>query len=117
MISRETENVQSSKEVESAFQALSNEGKPYVTKEELYQVCRRLQIAFPSLTFYFDLFSFFLLILFVRFRCQHSNLLQNLSREQADYCIANMPPYYDSHGISVLGAYDYVAFTRQLFNN
>lgn len=38
MISRETENVQSSEEVESAFQALSNEGKPYVTKEELYQV-------------------------------------------------------------------------------
>nr|CAB3266545.1 spectrin alpha chain, non-erythrocytic 1 [Phallusia mammillata] len=78
MISRETENVKSSEEVESAFKALSAEGKPYVTKEELYQ---------------------------------------NLSREQAEYCVNNMPPYYDSHGISVLGAYDYVAFTKELFNN
>lgn len=39
MISRETENVKSSEEIESAFRALSSEGKPYVTKEELYQVC------------------------------------------------------------------------------
>lgn len=38
MISRETENVKSSKEIESTFRALSSEGKPYVTKEELYQV-------------------------------------------------------------------------------
>lgn len=38
MISRETENVKSSEEIESAFRALSSEGKPYVTKEELYQV-------------------------------------------------------------------------------
>lgn len=38
MISRETENVQSSEEIESAFRALSSEGKPYVTQEELYQV-------------------------------------------------------------------------------
>lgn len=38
MISRETENVKSSEEIESAFRALSAEGKPYVTKEELYQV-------------------------------------------------------------------------------
>lgn len=37
MISRETENVKSSEEIESAFRALSSEGKPYVTKEELYQ--------------------------------------------------------------------------------
>jgi len=41
MISRETENVKSSEEVESAFRALSAEGKPYVTKEELFQVRRR----------------------------------------------------------------------------
>lgn len=38
MISRETENVKSSEEIESAFRALSAENKPYVTKEELYQV-------------------------------------------------------------------------------
>uniref|UniRef100_A0A8C6YIH4 Spectrin alpha, non-erythrocytic 1 n=1 Tax=Naja naja TaxID=35670 RepID=A0A8C6YIH4_NAJNA len=70
MISRETENVKSSEEIESAFRALSSEGKPYVTKEELYQ---------------------------------------NLSREQADYCISHrnycishMKPYMDSKGRSFL---------------
>ncbi|XP_071500194.1 spectrin alpha chain, non-erythrocytic 1-like [Diadema antillarum] len=36
MISRETENVQSKDEIENAFRALSAEGKPYVTKQELY---------------------------------------------------------------------------------
>lgn len=41
MISRETENVKSSEEIESAFRALSAENKPYVTKEELYQVTAR----------------------------------------------------------------------------
>lgn len=41
MISRETENVKSSEEIESAFRALSAESKPYVTKEELYQVPTR----------------------------------------------------------------------------
>ena len=53
MISRETENVKSSEETESAFRVLSSEGKPYVTKEQLYQ---------------------------------------NLTREQADYCISHMKP-------------------------
>ena len=38
MISRETENVKPSEEIEIAFRARSSEGKPYVTKEELYQV-------------------------------------------------------------------------------
>ena len=42
MISRQTENVQSSEEVESAFRALSSEGKPFVTKDELYQVASRI---------------------------------------------------------------------------
>lgn len=41
MISRETENVKSSEEIESAFRALSVDAKPYVTKEELYQVLIR----------------------------------------------------------------------------
>ncbi|XP_022101019.1 spectrin alpha chain, non-erythrocytic 1-like isoform X4 [Acanthaster planci] len=36
MISRETENVHSRDEIENAFRALSAEGKPYVTKHELY---------------------------------------------------------------------------------
>ena len=39
MISRETENVTSIQEVENAFKALSEEGKPYLTKQEIYQVC------------------------------------------------------------------------------
>ena len=39
MISRETENVESISEVESAFQALTSGGdKPYVTKDEIFQV-------------------------------------------------------------------------------
>ncbi|XP_033642963.1 spectrin alpha chain, non-erythrocytic 1-like isoform X1 [Asterias rubens] len=36
MISRETENVHSRDEIENAFRALSSEGKPFVTKHELY---------------------------------------------------------------------------------
>ena len=38
MISRETENVQSTEEIENAFRALSAEFRPYVTAEELYAV-------------------------------------------------------------------------------
>ena len=36
MISRETENVQSAKEVEAAFRALTSAEKPYITANELY---------------------------------------------------------------------------------
>nr|BAN20944.1 spectrin [Riptortus pedestris] len=36
MISKETENVQSSEEIEIAFRAITAGDKPYVTKEELY---------------------------------------------------------------------------------
>lgn len=38
MISKETENVQSSEEIEKAFRAITAGDRPYVTKEELYQV-------------------------------------------------------------------------------
>jgi len=38
MISRETENVTSSEEVENAFKAIANNERPYVTSEELYSV-------------------------------------------------------------------------------
>uniref|UniRef100_A0AAY4DFS0 Spectrin alpha, non-erythrocytic 1 n=1 Tax=Denticeps clupeoides TaxID=299321 RepID=A0AAY4DFS0_9TELE len=78
MISRETENVKSSEEIESAFRALSAENKPYVTKEELYQ---------------------------------------NLTKEQADYCISHMKPYLDSKGRELPSAFDFVEFTRSLFVN
>ncbi|XP_026684497.1 spectrin alpha chain-like [Diaphorina citri] len=36
MISKETENVQSSEEIENAFHAIAASDRPYVTKEELY---------------------------------------------------------------------------------
>jgi spectrin alpha len=36
MISKETENVQSSEEIENAFRAITSGERPYVTKEELY---------------------------------------------------------------------------------
>ncbi|XP_077298885.1 alpha spectrin [Arctopsyche grandis] len=36
MISKETENVQSSEEIENAFRAIASADRPYVTKEELY---------------------------------------------------------------------------------
>lgn len=40
MISRETENVHSSKDVENAFKALTEGAdKDFVTEQELYQVC------------------------------------------------------------------------------
>lgn len=39
MISRETENIQSLSEVEGAFRAITANGdKPYVTKDEIFQV-------------------------------------------------------------------------------
>lgn len=38
MISRETENVQSSSEVVEAFRALTSGEKPYITAQELYAV-------------------------------------------------------------------------------
>ena len=38
MISQETENVQSSSEVEQAFRALTSGERPYITAQELYAV-------------------------------------------------------------------------------
>jgi Ca2+-binding EF-hand superfamily protein len=40
MISKETENVQSSEEIENAFRAITAGDRPYVTKEELYAVSK-----------------------------------------------------------------------------
>lgn len=48
MISKETENVQSSEEIENAFRAITNGERPYVTKEELYAVRYNLLIFFLS---------------------------------------------------------------------
>jgi len=77
MISKETENVQSSEEIEHAFRAITNGERPYVLKEELYT---------------------------------------NLSKEMADYCVERMKPYSDSDR-PIPNAYDYVDFTRSLFQN
>lgn len=103
MISRETENVKSSEEIESAFRALSSEGKPYVTKEELYQVCPDHPGNLP------------------RWHCGLLTVpyptLQNLTREQADYCVSHMKPYVDGKGRELPTAFDYVEFTRSLFVN
>ncbi|VEL27101.1 unnamed protein product [Protopolystoma xenopodis] len=87
MISRETENVQSRDEVEEAFRALTKDGRDYITKEELY-----------SLLLNFFLFQ-----------------PQNLSKEQADFCSDSMPPVCSKSGQQINEAYDYQAFTRQLF--
>lgn len=43
MISKETENVQSSEEIENAFRAITAGDRPYVTKEELYAVSKLLR--------------------------------------------------------------------------
>lgn len=78
MISKETENVQSSEEIENAFRAITQE-RECVTKEELYA---------------------------------------NLTKEMADYCLAKMRPYVDPRtGEEVTGSYDYMEFTRTLFQN
>lgn len=60
MISKETENVQSSEEIEKAFRAITAGDRPYVTKEELYAVSI-FQI-FIELVFY-TLLSVFIRIL------------------------------------------------------
>lgn len=44
MISRETENVQSSSEVEQAFRALTSGEKPYITAQELYAVSNPVHV-------------------------------------------------------------------------
>lgn len=91
MISRETENVDSAQEVEEAFQAITAGGeRPYVTKEELYQVHRAVHSIY--------------------FTCP----LQALSREQADYCIKRMKPYQGAG--TVPGALDYKSFAHTLFS-
>ncbi|RWS03708.1 hypothetical protein B4U79_02448, partial [Dinothrombium tinctorium] len=79
MISRETENVTSSEEIENAFKAIAANERPYVTSEELYQ---------------------------------------NLTKEMAEYCMRRMQKYVDPKtGREIPNAYDYIHFTRTLFQN
>lgn len=44
-------------------------------------------------------------------------VFQNLSKEQADYCLSHMKPYLDSKGRELPSAFDFVEFTRSLFVN
>lgn len=144
MISRETENVKSSEEIESAFRALSSEGKPYVTKEELYQVglwegpkflgtteakgcnntlthahTRACMHTHRSLCLLADSPSptppYLRALVMVELTIPP--LLQNLTREQADYCVSHMKPYVDGKGRELPTAFDYIEFTRSLFVN
>lgn len=99
MISKETENVQSSEEIENAFRAITAADRPYVTKEELYAV---------SLLIY-NINLNLLIIMFV---------LQNLTKEMADYCVARMKSYVEPKTERPInGALDYIEFTRTLFQN
>lgn len=135
MISRETENVKSSEEIESAFRALSSEGKPYVTKEELYQVgpwegpkflgttetegCTHTYgqeacVCWPNWP---GPTTPYIRARVVIVELTIPPLLQNLTREQADYCVSHMKPYVDGKGRELPTAFDYVEFTRSLFVN
>lgn len=93
MISRETENVSTSEEIENAFRAIATDGRPYVTAEDLYSVR------------FFSMFVF--LIKFLIF------FPQNLSKEMADYCMSRMKSVTDPK--TGKEGYDYVEFTRTLF--
>lgn len=47
-----------------------------------------------------------------------SELFANLTREQAQYCISRMKPYEDpKSGRTILEAYDYTSFTKDVFVN
>ena len=71
MISKETENVQSSEEIENAFRAITAGDRPYVTKEELYAV----SICYLPFSSIYNIF-----ILFTRIRLMTvSNIMRVLA--------------------------------------
>lgn len=67
MISKETENVQSSEEIEKAFRAITAGDRPYVTKEELYAVS-------------FIIFTYSITVYL---------LFYNILRSKFSYCVLN----------------------------
>ena len=100
MISRETENISSISDVIAAFKALTESSdRPYITREELAAVSRFYLV---KIILNKNLFIFF--------------YFKNLSPELTDYCIRKMKPYKDKSGREILNAYDYEAFTHELFN-
>ena len=107
MISKETENVQSYEEIENAFRAITASDRPYVTKDELYCVsdCSHIILRDPVFRQWLHSNRFIL-------------LLQNLTKDMADYCTNRMKPFVDpKSGHAVTGALDYIDFTRTLFQN
>ena len=44
-------------------------------------------------------------------------LYQNVTREQAHYCVSHVKTYVDGKGRELPTAFDYVEFTRSLFVN
>ena len=102
VIAHETENVESNKEVEIAFQAITSGGdKPYVTREELFQVCV-VCTCVCACVYIIPLSSF-------------PFPSQALSKEQAEYCIKLMKPYKAPNGTLVPGGLDYKEFAKTLF--
>jgi len=100
MISRETENVTTSEEIENAFRAIAANERAYVTADDLYSV---------------SLLS--CCLLFQVYYC-YCLLPQNLTKDMAEYCMRRMKKYVDPKtGREVPNGYDYVDFTRTLFQN
>ena len=56
MISRETDNVQSARDVEAAFRALTSSERPYITSQELYAVRPKLKPYLLLAFFYHSLY-------------------------------------------------------------
>ena len=52
-----------------------------------------------------------------RFLHEGFSMFQNLTKEQADYCISRMKPYQDRSGRALPDAYDYADFTGSMFVN
>lgn len=79
MISKETENVQSSEEIENAFRAITNSERPYVTKEELYAVSPTPLTPLPPSSVVLPSYSFsFYEWLWKQLRSVHSATLRGI---------------------------------------
>ena len=125
MISQETENVTNVDEVILAFKALTTGGdKTYIAENELYAVSLKEQWKFVLIVvvigsavilhqdFPFESVSDRCLI------CFTLSFSQNLTKEQADYCVRKMVPYVDPKtGERVPGTLDYSKFVHELFVN
>lgn len=69
------------------------------------------------LLFYYELLSVVLFLVEFKFYLHVFPFIQNLTKEQADYCIARMRPYIDKSGRPIPDSYDFVDFTKSMFVN